>query len=95
MWAAARASTEIDAEARQRTVSRRFRDLSIRHKLFITYFLLVVVSLCLFLAVSTYLVTKENERQAWRSAKHVFNQQYLAGRIEHHAHRPHLVAWYQ
>jgi two-component system sensor histidine kinase YesM len=55
-------------------VVRRFRDLSIRYKLLITYILLVLVSLCLFLAVSTYLVTRENAGQARRSAEHVFSQ---------------------
>ncbi len=55
-------------------VFRHIHDLSIRHKLFITYFFLVLFFLCLFLAVNTYLVTKENENQARRSAGHVFSQ---------------------
>jgi two-component system, sensor histidine kinase YesM len=53
---------------------RRFRDLSIRTKLSVSYFLLVLFFLCLFLAINTGLATRENESQALRSASHVFSQ---------------------
>ncbi|HVO40320.1 MAG TPA: sensor histidine kinase [Spirochaetia bacterium] len=52
----------------------RPRDLSIRHKLFITFFLLVLLFLCVFLLVNTLLSVRENERQALRSARRVFAQ---------------------
>jgi len=52
----------------------RFRDLSIRYKLFFSYFLLVLFFLCLFLVINTALATRENEAQAVRSARRVFEQ---------------------
>ncbi len=53
---------------------RRFHDLSIRHKLFFSYFLLVLLFLCIFLAVNTVLAARESEHQAERSARRVFEQ---------------------
>jgi two-component system sensor histidine kinase YesM len=51
-----------------------FRDFSIRRKLFVSYFLFVALSLCLFLAVNTVLSVRQNETQTLRSAEHVFGQ---------------------
>jgi hypothetical protein len=53
---------------------RRFHDLSIRHKLFTSFFSLVMFFLCLFLVINTLLATRENESQALRSARRVFGQ---------------------
>jgi two-component system, sensor histidine kinase YesM len=50
------------------------RDLSIRHKLFIAFFFLVLLVLCIFLLVNTFLSIRENEGQALRSARQVFAQ---------------------
>ena len=57
-----------------RTALRGFHDLSIRVKLFLTYLLLTLSLLYLFLVAGTYLSTKENEKQVLRSASHVFGQ---------------------
>ncbi|MGD0728133.1 MAG: sensor histidine kinase [Spirochaetia bacterium] len=54
--------------------SRRISDLGIRQKLFISYFMLVLFFLCLYLVINTVLVVNENKKQVLRSAEHVFGQ---------------------
>jgi two-component system sensor histidine kinase YesM len=56
------------------TRTRRVSDLGIRQKLFISYFILVLFFLCLYLVINTVLVVNENKRQVLRSAEHVFGQ---------------------
>jgi two-component system sensor histidine kinase YesM len=54
--------------------SRRISDLGIRQKLFISYFMLVLFFLCLYLVINSVLVVNENKKQVLRSAEHVFGQ---------------------
>jgi two-component system sensor histidine kinase YesM len=53
---------------------KKISDLGIRQKLFISYFMLVLFFLCLYLVINTVLVVNENKRQVLRSAEHVFGQ---------------------
>ncbi|MGA2641039.1 MAG: sensor histidine kinase, partial [Spirochaetia bacterium] len=53
---------------------RRISDLGIRQKLFISYFILVLFFLCLYLVINTVLVVNENKTQVLRSAERVFGQ---------------------
>ena len=55
-------------------ISRRISDLGIRQKLFISYFMLVLFFLCLYLVINSVLVVNENKKQVLRSAEHVFGQ---------------------
>lgn len=55
-------------------ISRRISDLGIRQKLFISYFMLVLFFLCLYLVINSLLVVNENKKQVLRSAEHVFGQ---------------------
>jgi two-component system sensor histidine kinase YesM len=77
-----------------RALLHSFHDLSIRHKLFFSYFFLVLFFLCLFLAINTVLATRENEAQALRSARMVFGQTraYLQDRTESIRNLLYLVA---
>jgi two-component system sensor histidine kinase YesM len=54
--------------------SRRISDLGIRQKLFLSYFMLVLFFLCLYLVINSVLVVNENKKQVLRSAEHVFGQ---------------------
>ncbi len=58
----------------RRVISRRISDLGIRQKLFISYFMLVLFFLCLYLVINSVLVVNENKKQVLRSADHVFGQ---------------------
>src|SRR3972149_8136161 len=64
--------------------TRRLADLSIRSKLFLTYFALVLFFLFLSLGLSSVLVMQQNRVQVLRSAGHVFGQTraYIQDKIE-------------
>ena len=53
---------------------RRFNDLSIRYKLLISYLLLIVVPLCLFLMANTFTASRDTLKQASYSARQILNQ---------------------
>ena len=48
-----------------------FADSSIRHKLFLSYFALILFFLALSLAINAALVTRDSKAQVLRSADHI------------------------
>jgi two-component system, sensor histidine kinase YesM len=56
------------------SIFQRFRDRSIRYKLFLSYFALVLFFLGLFLAINSIVVTRESRDQVLRSAEYLFAQ---------------------
>lgn len=56
------------------TLIRRFRDLSIRQKLFISYLFLLIVSFSIFISVNAYITSLNTEKQARYSLDAIMQQ---------------------
>ncbi|MGD0031191.1 sensor histidine kinase [Paenibacillus illinoisensis] len=57
-----------------KTLPNEFGDLSIRQKLFISYLLLLIVSFSIFISVSSYITSKNTEKQARYSLDAIMQQ---------------------
>ncbi|WP_338543686.1 cache domain-containing sensor histidine kinase [Paenibacillus tundrae] len=55
-------------------LTSKFRDLSIRQKLFITYLLLLIVSFTIFISVNSYITSRNTEKQARYSLDSMMQQ---------------------
>ena len=47
---------------------------SIKYKLFLSYFALIIISLCLFLVINTIVIEQENEKEVIYSARQMLSQ---------------------